>query len=308
MFTMMNNARLAVGIEGVAAAERATQLALAFARERRQGRADSASSAVSPIVDHPDVARMLLTMRASTVAARALCYRTAVALDVARRGADAATRKDAADRAALLTPIAKAFSTDIANEVASLGVQVHGGMGFVEDTGAAQIMRDARVFAIYEGTNGIQAIDLVARKLPMEDGAIVAREIAWMRAIAEQVQASNAADFGRTAAELTAAAEALESASTAVKQRLVASAPAALGVASSYLRLFGLTLGAASLAALAIAARDDDVAPALAVAHARFFAENLLPAVSGLERIVLGGGDALLDDRRVWTEALADVA
>ena len=168
MFTMMNNARLGVGIEGVAAAERATQLALAFARERRQGRGETADGGMSPIIDHPDVARMLLTMRASTAAARAICYRTAAALDTARRGPDPAVRKQAADQAALLTPVAKAFPTDIANEVATLGVQVHGGMGFVEDAGAAQIMRDARVFAIYEGTNGIQAIDLLMRKLSME--------------------------------------------------------------------------------------------------------------------------------------------
>src|SRR5215204_1336992 len=161
MFTMMNNARLAVGLQGVAIAERATQAALAYARERKQSS--------HAIIDYPDVKRMLLTMRAQTRAARAICYATAVAIDRAHRlqGEDA---KAAHERASLLTPVAKAFSTDIGVEVASLGVQVHGGMGYVEETGAAQHLRDARIAAIYEGTNGIQALDLVMRKVPLSGG------------------------------------------------------------------------------------------------------------------------------------------
>ncbi|MGZ3310790.1 MAG: acyl-CoA dehydrogenase family protein, partial [Xanthobacteraceae bacterium] len=173
MFTMMNQARLSVGLQGVAIAERATQQALAYAHERRQGRANGASSGSSPIIAHPDVKRMLLTMRALTRAARAICYATAVALDRAQRDPDDTARKAAHERASLLTPIAKAFSTDIGAEVASLGVQVHGGMGYVEETGAAQHYRDARIAPIYEGTNGIQAIDLVMRKLPLAGGATV---------------------------------------------------------------------------------------------------------------------------------------
>src|SRR6184192_3860693 len=165
MFTMMNQARLSVGLQGVAIAERATQQALAYARERKQGRATGARSGSSPIIAHPDVKRMLLTMRALTRAARAICYATAVAIDRAKRAADEAARTAAQERAALLTPVAKAFSTDIGIEVASLGVQVHGGMGYIEETGAAQHYRDGRIAAIYEGTNGIQAIDLVMRKL-----------------------------------------------------------------------------------------------------------------------------------------------
>ena len=309
MFTMMNNARLAVGIEGVAAAERATQRALAFARERRQGRGDPTSPRMMPIIEHPDVGRMLLTMRTLTGAARAICYRTAAALDAARRAPESSARKAAADRAALLTPVAKAFSTDIANEVASIGIQVHGGMGFVEDTGAAQILRDARVFAIYEGTNGIQAIDLLARKLPLEGGAVMAAEIEAMRDILRQVWASNLPGFGRAGDELTAAIEALERASEAIRRRYRDSPPAGLAVATPYLRLFGLTLGGASLCAVAVAARGDEgSATTRAIAEARFFAENLLPAVSGLERVVLGGGNALAEDPAVWIEALADVA
>src|SRR5207342_1034954 len=182
MFTMMNQARLSVALQGVAIAERATQQALAYARERRQGRASDAQSGSSPIIAHPDVKRMLLTMRALTRAARALSYATAVALDRAQRSPDDAARTAAHQRASLLTPIAKAFSTDIGNEVASLGVQVHGGMGYVEETGAAQHYRDARITPIYEGTNGIQAADLVGRKLGLEGGAVFASLLADIKA------------------------------------------------------------------------------------------------------------------------------
>ncbi len=190
MFTMMNQARLAVALQGVAIAERATQQALAYAHERKQGRAIGARDGPSPIIAHPDVKRMLLTMRALTHAARAICYATAVALDRAERGADAAARKAAHERASLLTPVAKAFSTDIGTEVASLGIQVHGGMGYIEETGAAQHYRDSRIAAIYEGTNGIQAIDLVTRKLPMSGGASVKALIAELRHTVEAINVS----------------------------------------------------------------------------------------------------------------------
>ena len=174
MFTMMNRARLAVGLQGVGIAERATQQALAYARERKQGRTSGMPATESaPIIAHPDVKRMLMTMRALTQAARSICYATAMALDRAERGTDKAAREAAHARASLLTPLAKAFSSDIGIEVASLGVQVHGGMGFIEETGAAQFYRDARIAPIYEGTNGIQAIDLVTRKLPLGGGAVV---------------------------------------------------------------------------------------------------------------------------------------
>jgi acyl-CoA dehydrogenase len=168
MFTMMNNARLHVGMQGVAIAERATQHAIAYARERRQGSA--AGEQTAPIIEHPDVRRMLLDMKARTAAARAVCFETARALDLARHGRDDVERRANADLAALLTPVAKAFSTDMGTAVASLGIQVHGGMGYIEETGAAQHLRDARICQIYEGTNGIQAIDLVTRKLALADG------------------------------------------------------------------------------------------------------------------------------------------
>jgi len=192
MFTMMNQARLAVGLQGVGIAERATQQALAYARERRQGRAPGApAGGSSPIIAYPDVKRMLMTMRALTRAARAICYATAVALDRARLSADPATRQAAHERASLLTPAAKAFATDIGCEVASLGIQVHGGMGYVEETGAAQHFRDARIAPIYEGTNGIQAIDLVTRKLPLAEGATVKAYLGELRRILATVDAAN---------------------------------------------------------------------------------------------------------------------
>ncbi|HWT32012.1 MAG TPA: acyl-CoA dehydrogenase family protein, partial [Propylenella sp.] len=190
MFTMMNNARLMVGIQGVAQAELALQQASAYAQERRQGRAPGwPGEGMSPIALHPDVRRMLLEMRALTAAARAICYSCAFAADMAASSSRAGSGSDGAawrERVDLLTPIAKAFATDIGFEVASLGVQVHGGAGFIEETGAAQTLRDSRITSIYEGTNGIQAIDLVTRKLPISGGAAVRRYISELKAIAER--------------------------------------------------------------------------------------------------------------------------
>ncbi len=210
MFTMMNNARLAVGLQGVAIAERATQQAYAYANDRRQGRIGGNGA----IINHPDVRRMLLTMRALTHAARAICYATGAAIDRAHRGKDDAARKAGDARASLLTPVAKAFSTDIGTEVASLGVQVHGGMGFIEETGAAQHYRDARIAQIYEGTNGIQAIDLVMRKLPMAGGAVVRGYLDELRRTVAAVKAANDPAFGATGARLSDAVESLDRATT----------------------------------------------------------------------------------------------
>ena len=201
------------------------------------------------------------------------------------------------DRASLLTPVAKAFSTDIANEVASLGVQVHGGMGFVEETGAAQFMRDARILGIYEGTNGIQAIDLTARKLPLNGGATARAQIAWMRRAAEGLLKSPEPAFGHMAARLRGGVESLDRATSHQLAALASNRPeAALAGAAPYLRLFGLTLGGACLARTALAAAaarkagETDPAPAGRIALARFYAENLLPASGGLEEAVLAGG------------------
>ncbi len=288
MFTMMNRARLAVGLQGVGVAECATQKAIAYARERRQGRADGAKGAeASPIIMHPDVRRMLLTMRATTQAARAICYATAMALDRAERGADKAAREAAHSQASLLTPVAKAFSTDIANEVTSLGVQVHGGAGYIEETGAAQLFRDARIAAIYEGTNGIQAIDLVTRKLPLADGAVVAAHLDDLRAIVATVSANNDPAFGWTAIRLGDAVESLARATDWLIARLDKEPDTALAGATPYLRLFGLATGGCFLAQQALAAiRLGADAPAR-LALTRFFAENFAVQAGGLERIVV---------------------
>jgi alkylation response protein AidB-like acyl-CoA dehydrogenase len=293
MFTMMNRARLAVGLQGVGVAECATQQALAYARDRKQGRAIGAKEP-SPIIAHPDVRRMLLSMRALTMAARAICYSTAMALDRAERGADQAARETAHAQASLLTPVAKAFSTDIGNEVASLGVQVHGGMGYIEETGAAQLFRDARIAPIYEGANGIQAIDLVTRKLPLKDGAAVAAHLDELRGVVESVSASNDPAFGWTAVRLGDAVESLARATSWLIDRLAKEPDAALAGATPYLRLFGYATGGCLLAQQALAAiRLGADAPAR-VAITRFFAENFAVHAGAIERTVVECAPGLL--------------
>ena len=293
MFTMMNQARLAVALQGVGIAERATQQALAYARERRQGHAaGAAATQMSPIVEHPDVKRMLLTMRSLTQAARAICYATAMALDRAERGADEAQRKFAHERASLLTPIAKAFSTDIGIEVASLGIQVHGGMGYVEETGAAQHYRDARIAAIYEGTNGVQAIDLVTRKLPLSGGTAVQGYIGELRRIVETVNATNDPAFGWTGVRLQDAVESLDRTTRWLLSQVENNPDAALAGATPYLRLFAAAAGGCMLAEQALTALrlGNDTAR---VALARFFAENIAVAAGGLERTVVEGAESV---------------
>src|SRR5260221_1875879 len=197
---------------------------------------------------------MLLTMRALTRAARALSYATAVALDRAQRGPDEAARKSAHERASLLPPVAKAFSTDIGNEVASLGVKVHGGMVNIEEPGAAQYYRDARIAAIYEGPNGIQAIDLVTRKLPLAGGATVLAYIGELKRTAQAVNASNDPDFGWTGVRLKDATDALERATHWLLGSQRNDVAAALAGATPYLQLFALAAGGALLAEEALAA------------------------------------------------------
>ncbi|MCB8820281.1 acyl-CoA dehydrogenase [Microvirga rosea] len=303
MFTMMNNARLAVGLQGVAIAERAYQQALDYARERRQGRAPGSSGdGMSPIADHPDVQRNLMTMKALTAASRAICYMTAAAIDRAHREQDAAKRRRAQERASLLTPVAKAFSTDIGAEVASIGVQVHGGMGYIEETGAAQHLRDARIAPIYEGTNGIQAIDLVMRKLPLSGGETVRAQIAAMRATVTRLMKEGTPLFGHTAPRLRDAVESLDRATGHLLKLVLANAPTeALAGATPYLRLFALAQGGAALADAALAANrligegDDNPAHVGRIALCRFFAENIAVGAKGLEDTVLGGAGFLQD-------------
>jgi acyl-CoA dehydrogenase len=302
MFTMMNNARLGVGLEGVAIAERAYQQALAYANDRRQGRAAAGDGAgMSAIILHPDIRRMLLTMKALTQAARTICYVTAAAIDLSQRASTPAARRAASERAGLLTPIAKAFSTDIGNEVASLGIQVHGGMGFIEDTGAAQLFRDARIMPIYEGTNGIQAIDLVQRKLPLGGGGAVRREMAGMAATLASLCESQSAGFGQMAPCLGRALDALERSTAFLISRLEQNPAVALAGATAYLRLFGLVRGGTALAEAALAAErriqagDNDPQHAGRVTTARFFAENLAVAADGLAASIAAGSGWLED-------------
>ena len=295
MFTMMNRARLGVGLQGVGIAERATQQALAYARERRQGRtAGMPATELAPIIAHADIKRTLMNMRALTQAARSICYATAMALDRAERGGDKAARETAHARASLLTPVAKAFSSDIGVEVASLGVQVHGGMGFIEETGAAQLLRDARIAPIYEGTNGIQAIDLVTRKLPLAGGTAVEAYIGELRRTVEAVNAINDPALGWTGVRLEDAVESLARTTAWLLAQLERNVQEALAGATPYLRLFAVASGGCLLAQQAIAALRLNVDAAPRIALARFFAENFAVQAGALERTVVEGAGGVL--------------
>jgi alkylation response protein AidB-like acyl-CoA dehydrogenase len=288
MLTMMIEARIGVGMQGVGIAERAFQQALQYARERKQGTTDAAGAHGSvAIAQHPDVKRMLLNMKVKTSAARAIAYTTSVAMDIAHHSPDAAERKAALAEAALLTPIAKAFSTDIGVEVASEGIQVHGGMGFIEETGAAQHYRDARIAPIYEGTNGIQAIDLVTRKLPSNGGETVQAFIAGLKETVCAVKASNEPAFGAMAEAMEAGTAALEESSQWLLRMLNENKNAALAGATPFGRLFGLTAGGVLLAKGALAASREDGPDAGARAiEARHFAETLMGETAGLKHAV----------------------
>ncbi len=294
MFTMMNNARLNVGIQGVAVAEAAYQHALAYAKDRRQGKAPGASGdAMSPIIDHPDVQRNLLGMKSHVQAARAICYACAHAIDMSHQGS--ADAKTWAERASLLTPIAKAFSTDVGVDVASLGVQIHGGMGFIEETGAAQYWRDARINPIYEGTNGIQSIDLVVRKLPLSGGEAFRAYVGELRAIAHEVRGANHPAFGETARLMeTALDDMLEAGEWLLEAVAAGRMEEALAGATPYLRLCGLAAGGSYLAKAGLA--QEARAPL-----ARFFAENHLAECGALKSRVTTGAASLSAARSLLT-------
>ncbi len=298
MFTMMNNARLAVGMQGVAICEAATQKAIAYAKERTQGKAPGWSGpGMSPIIEHPDVIRMLLTMKALTQGSRAIAYTCAHAIDMSHRAAD--RREHWQERAALLTPIAKSFATDAGVDVASLGIQVHGGMGFIEETGAARYLRDARIAPIYEGTNGIQAIDLVTRKLPLSDGKQVGGIITELKAIAGAVRSSNLDGFGTTADRLDSALADLEQATCWLLARLAEGRSAeALAGATPYQRLFGLALTGSYLAKGGLAQTADGAGESR-IALCRFAAENLLSETAALKDRVVKGADSLAAARAI---------
>ena len=292
MFTMMNNARLLVGVEGLGLAERSYQQALAYACARGQGRS-AAHAAPSPIVEHPDVRRMLLTMKSSVEAMRRLVYWNATAVDWARRHPEASCREEAADLAALLTPLTKAWCTDVGTEVASLGIQVHGGVGYIEETGAAQYLRDARVTSIYEGTNGIQAIDLVTRKLPIRGGTAVKDHLARMGALDGALEAIPGLE--RMRAELAAAVDRCTEATTWIG---AAEHQDRLAGATPYLRMLATVTAGWLMARSALAATAHLDGPEAAffhskVATARFFCEQLLPLTGGLTPAVSGGAGPL---------------
>ncbi|KHJ56005.1 acyl-CoA dehydrogenase [Aureimonas altamirensis] len=285
MFTMMNSARLYVGVQGLGVAEAATQKALAYAKDRRQGRARDGGEGMVPIIQHPDVRRMLMTMKALTAAARAICYSCAFAIDMshAEDGAEAARW---ADRASVLTPMAKSFATDIGVEVASMGVQVHGGMGFIEETGAARLLRDARIAPIYEGTNGIQAMDLVMRKLPLGGGAAVDALLAEIEADIDAVETANRPGIAQMAEGLREALDDLRDATFFLRQ---AGVDDALAGATAYQRLFSLVLGGSLMARAALRADEGTGHGALA----RFMVADILPETRGLNRKVKATGRAL---------------
>ncbi len=298
MFTMMNNARLAVGVEGLAIAERAYQQALAYARERVQSRAlDGSDPKPVAIIRHPDVRRMLMTMKSQIEAMRALAYVTAADLDRAKRHPDAAERARGQAVVDLLTPVVKAWSTDLGCELSSLGVQVHGGMGFIEETGAAQHFRDARIAPIYEGTNGIQAMDLLMRKLARDKGAAAGALFEQMRTSISGLPGGPARD------KLTAAMTGLTEASDWLLERVAQEPTQAAAGASPYLRLLGTVAGGLLLAkgAAAAARRLGDGGngfdPAFLEAKrvtAQFYADNLLPQTAGLAAQIREGAGSTL--------------
>ena len=294
MFAMMNQARREVGLEGLGIADRAYQQAVEYAKERTQGRAvGTPKTEVSPIIEHPDVRRMLMTMKAYDEAARGLLYDTAASGERMHRHPDEAGRRAASDRVALLTPVAKAWCTDVGVEMTSIGVQVHGGMGYVEETGAAQHYRDSRITPIYEGTNGIQAIDLVMRKLPIDDGNVVRSYLDEMTALKEALDENGDSRLAVMARTLVMNVDLL---SDATEWLLSSEDPNdRLAGATPYLKMFGIVAGGYYLARLALAAASEEADPWLdaKIDTAAFYAEQLLPTASGLLPSVKAGAAGL---------------
>jgi 3-(methylthio)propanoyl-CoA dehydrogenase len=290
MFTMMNNARLSAGLQGLALADRAFQMAVDYAKERKQGRAPGAPAGEqSPIVDHPDVRRMLLTMQSSIEAIRGIIYLNAAAIDRATHGADDADRTAGQELADLLTPVSKGWGTDLGVDLTSLAIQVFGGMGYIEETGVAQHFRDARIAPIYEGTNGIQAMDLVGRKLPMRAGGAVTDYLDRIAAIDDDLAAAGD-ELASVRAALADGLAALRTATDWLLANGMGHPLDALAGATPYLRLFSVVTGGwlmaqqalAATAALAEAGPADKAFYEGKVLTARFFCEQLLPQATGL--------------------------
>ncbi|WP_426016735.1 acyl-CoA dehydrogenase [Brevundimonas sp. DWR2-3-1b1] len=308
MFVMMNAARLAVGVEGVGIAERAYQHALAYALDRRQGRSVWTGEANAPIFDHPDVRRMLSVMKAKTSAARGICLATGVAADLAKHAGTEEERRRWKGREDLFTPIAKAWSTDVGCEVSSMGIQIHGGMGFIEETGAAQYYRDARIAPIYEGTNGIQAMDLVGRKLSMDGGESAKALIADMKATLIDLGALYS---GKPVERFATAIEAVQDATLwLLDQKADPNAAAdVLAAADAYLKLLGDVVGGWMLAKGALAAKAkldaQDGDPAWLQGKLdlyEVYAANVLGHVTSRLAAIGQGGELL---QRMTVDALA---
>ena len=316
MFIMMNAARFAVGMQGVAIAERACQKAVAFAKDRVQGRAVEGSAAAVTIIHHPDVRRMLMTMRALTEAARATAYVAAAASDAAHHHPDIAVRADNQAFYEYMVPVVKGFSTEMSLEVASLGVQVHGGMGFIEETGAAQYYRDARILTIYEGTTAIQANDLVGRKTARDGGktarAILAQirktetELARFASVDLATKAPNnftaqmRADFAALRDSLMQASKAFEESVDFVVAHARTDIRAVYAGSVPYLMLAGTVIGGWNMARAALVAQakiesgDKDPFYATKIKTARFYADHILPRAAALRAGIVGGAEGVL--------------
>jgi hypothetical protein len=296
MFTMMNHARLNVGVQGVAPADRAYQLAVDYAKNRVQGVAIGDRDK-GTIIRHPDVRRMLMTMRALTEASRALCYVTSSSFDIAHHHTNEQVRRAANARGELLTPIAKAWSTEIAQEVTSLGVQVHGGMGFIEETGAAQFMRDARITTIYEGTTGIQGNDLIGRKLIRDKGLELGKIIAEIRLV--QTQALSAgSEFAVIASSLLDATNALEGVVDWFLENYESNPQLPGAIAVNFLMALGTVTGGWLMAKAALVAKEkmaqDDEFYSVKIITARFYAEHIMPRAQGYLQALQNGADTTM--------------
>jgi len=301
MFIMMNHARLGVGLEGVALAERAYQHAREYAKTRVQGRAIGQKSGDRvTIIHHPDVKRMLLTMKAQTEAMRALAYSASAALDKANHHPDERERRTHQALVDFLIPIVKGWCTEQGVEIASVGVQIHGGMGFIEETGAAQYLRDARITTIYEGTTGIQAADLVGRKVGFEKGATAFAIIEVMRKIDAKLAASGNPDVSAARENLLHAIDGLAAATQWVVDTFPHNPQAVAAVSVPFLKLWGTVGGGwlmarAALIADAKAGTDGDTDFYRAkIVTARFYAEHILPQAAGLTSAVTGGSSSVL--------------
>ncbi|HLS00998.1 MAG TPA: acyl-CoA dehydrogenase, partial [Beutenbergiaceae bacterium] len=280
MFNMMNAARLSVGVQGMAVAERAYQDALSFAKERKQGRAIGASED-SPIIDFPDVRRMLMTQKAYIAALRRIVLLNAAYIDHRRSDPDDAVRERAAEMEGLLTPISKAFGTDLGNELTSLAMQIYGGMGYIEESGVAQYYRDVRIAAIYEGTNGIQAMDFVGRKMPVRQGQSFMEFIAEMKETLSALQEAGE-DFASIHDNLASALEGLEQVTGWMLKTGMSDPNSVLAGATPFLRVWGLVVGGWLMAKSALAAVEVPAQSKEQLVLARFYAEQLLPQAAGL--------------------------